>query len=229
MLQVPTLAPVAKMEMEMDRSHPDKRPRYDEQTSAFTHNAIRRTSPGPQNWRGYRGEDPYADGKPWGHYYGEAPRMYPGGMYSDPRYPLHHQRPIDSMGLSSYTAAPLAPQVRSGRGAMRVAGSTRSPPSSSPVNTPPPRSSFPVSNRGKGRKAAICRTPVPSTDAKSAKLDTSSPSPTKAGPVGWKEAQRIGNSVKGVAIAISRKTKRKLPLARNVDKDSDDASSTEKK
>ena len=112
------------------------------------------------------------------------------------------------------------PQVRSGRGAMRgVASATqqnRAAAVTSPSTTPAYRG-FPVSNRGKGtRKSASCRTSLagdvkqenkgaPSSDAKQQQSMMIGVSLT--------EAQRIGTSVKGVAVAISRKTKRKLPLA----------------
>ena len=226
MLQVPTLA-----KSDANLANPNKRPRYEEQSSAVPHGAARRPSPSPQNWSGYRAEDPYGDAKAWGHFYGEPNRMYPGAMYNDPRFGAHHlhQRPmsmgaIAPPGYSSPPPPPPPPQVRSGRGAMRVSGLTRSPPSSSPVNTPLARSSFPVSNRGKSRKAPVCRTPIPS-----AETNNTSPNETLsplAPPVGLEEAQRIGNSVKGVAIAISRKTKRKLPLARNAEKEENAGATT---
>jgi hypothetical protein len=210
MLQVPTLAAVARGDAGTDPNAPNKRQRYDEQSSAVPHGATRRPSAGPLNWTGYRTEDPYADSKAWGHYYSDPGRGYPGGMYSDPRYNtqhLHHRPiPTDHMGAQAPMYSP--PRVRSGRGKVRVTGSTRSPPSSSPVTTPPApsRSSFPVSNRGKGRKTPVAN--------KSSGALSPATTPVQ---VALEEAQRIGRSVKGVAIAVSRKTKRKLPLARNSD------------
>lgn len=202
MLQVPTLA--------MDPNAPNKRPRYEE-SSHHHGSAMRHPSPVPSAWPTggfhYRTADPYsAEGQSWGHYYPDpSARMYPGTMYHDPRYDAPVRRPAEP----SYAPPP---QVRSGRGAMRLPAVSRAA-----VDSAPPavaRSSFPVSNRGKGRKVgALSRTDSSSAEGGKAS-GASSPVDKK---VTLEEAQRIGHSVKGVAIAISRKTKRKLPLARNAD------------
>lgn len=118
------------------------------------------------------------------------------------------------------------PQVRSGRGGLRgIASATQQNRASmgpSPSTTPSFRHGFPVSNRGKGsRKSAVCRTALASSSVEAKQENMSSSaltSPGKAnsmvGGINMKEAQRIGNSLKGgVAVAISRKTKRKLPSA----------------
>jgi len=118
------------------------------------------------------------------------------------------------------------PQVRSGRGALRgIASATQQSRGSlvpSPSTIPSFRHGFPVSNRGKGsRKSAACRTVLP-TSSFERKQETGSLSATSStnnansmvGGISMDEAQRIGTLVKGgVAVAISRKTKRKLPMA----------------
>ena len=211
MLQVPTLANTGA-----EPNTPNKRARYEEQSSASLH----RPSPVPMNWSGYRPDDPYADAKAWGSYYPDPGRVYHVPMYSDSRYSNHnlHHGPIsaaDNMGSQASSIYP-PPQVRSGRGAMRMRGPAL-PLAASPVNAPTcvSRSSFPVSNRGKGRKTPVANRP--------ADTPASRPSGTLSPPTALatlEEAQRIGNSVKGgVAMAVSRKIKRKLPLARNIEKD----------
>ena len=199
MLQVPTLAPG-------DSSLPNKKARHEEVSSTESQTVLHRPSPGPISWTGYRPEDSYAEPKAWGHYYGDTVRMYPGAMYNHSSY----QRT-----MSMDPTGPPGPQypsahVRSGRGASRVATGIRSNPSASPLTTPPAaplRSSFPVSNRGKGRRIPCSRGPVVD-DTVSSKASGEAPG---------QEAERIGNSVKGVAVAISRKTKRKLPISRKAD------------
>merc|ERR1712032_671495 len=82
------------------------------------------------------------------------------------------------------------------------------------------RNRFPVSNRGKGpRKPTSCRTTLvaPTSVATAANVSDSkqeikSESPKQRKSVTLNEAQRIGNAVNGIAVAVSRKTKRKLPL-----------------
>eukprot|EP00536_Pseudo-nitzschia_multiseries_P001775 jgi/Psemu1/4061/gm1.4061_g len=164
------------------------------------------------------------------------PFSTPNGSYTvDPRLQQLCRAPnSDSMNMArqqqqvqpSYPYTP--PQVRSGRGALRGIATQQNRPTSSPSpsTTPTFRHGFPVSNRGKGRrKNAVCRTPVATpAEANTAGKNPSSlelPAVTKPqqqqqlpqGMVSLTEAQRIGTSVQGVAVAISRKTKRKLPMA----------------
>jgi hypothetical protein len=200
LLQVPTLA--------RDAIVPSKRPRHEEQLSHP--GSIRRPSPGPISWPmgGYHqhSEDSYTESQAWGHPYSDRTNnMFPGSAYNDPRYGLSRHRPVEP------TYAP--PQVRSGRGAMRVSGISR--PASAPVVTPsqPGRTSFPVSNRGKGRKLGAVRVPG-SNSEEATPIGSSSASYTS---MSMEEAERVGSSVKGLAVAVSRKTKRKLPLARKPD------------
>jgi hypothetical protein len=195
-LQVPTLA--KDVVASNERSH------HDEQSPHP--GTIRRPSPGPFTWPigGYNQhpEDPYKESHSWGHCYPDRTnRMYPGSMYNDPRYGLTRPRPAEP--------AYAPPQVRSGRGAIRLSGVSRPTTSAAVTPSPAGRPSFPVSNRGKGRKLGAVSPPVTTEAARS-----SSPSYSS---VMLEEAQRIGDSVRGMAVAASRKTKRKLPLARKLD------------
>jgi len=202
MLQVPTLAKeTVRVQHDEPQSHPG---------------VIRRPSPGPITWYmgGYqqRNEEQYVETQTWGHGYPDhANPKYPGSsMFNDPRYAMSRQRPVDT----GYNP----PQVRSGRGAIRVV--TGAPPRPAPSTGLPPshsgRSSFPVSNRGKGR--VVGALPASNYDGGRSTSRSSSPSYSS---VSIEEAQRVGNSVK--AVGTSRKTKRKLPLARKPDQASTEA------
>jgi hypothetical protein len=207
MLQVPSLNIVARPASQVAASSidsPSKRARYAE---PGTMDGVRRSSPGPLNWTtAYKPGDHYPESAPWGHYYGESVHMgmrqavghYPGSSY-DPRIHLQH---VTGDSIVRHPSQYSPPQVRSGRGSLRV---TNSRGTSSPGTTPVPRPSFPVSNRGKGRKSAISRRlgSSPSTTDRVSPIEKSIAA----------EAHRIGSAVQGVAVAISRKTKRKLPMA----------------
>ncbi len=210
LLQVPTLA-------SMDANTPSRRFRHEDQSSADSQGGTGRPSTGPLNWTGYRAEDPYLDAKAWGHYYGDHSRMYSGAIYNHHSY--HRAMPSDSVGPQAPLYSP--PQVRSGRGAMRTTGAIRITTSSSPLTTPSlaARSSFPVSNRGKGRKNTGSRPAIPPADSFVPKDSHDTNSAQALAQASFEEAQRIGNSVNGIAIAISRKAKRKLPLSRKNDRD----------
>lgn len=214
MLQVPTLAsgPVNALKRELSNgTHgANKRSRFEEQSSSAptVHTAgIHRHSPGPLGWTGYRAEDPYTEQASWGHYYTDTARMYPAHYYLDARYAPSH--PAQQAHVMSQPTVYSPPQVRSGRGAMRVSSGAREASTPSPQNGRP---AFPVSTRGKGRKTARGTTPN-SQNEKSL-----TPAPGQGG-LTAEEAERIGKSVQIVATAISRKTKRKLPLSRNVSKE----------
>ena len=200
LLQVPTLATEGNAE--------SSRARHEEPLSHP--GSIRRPSPGPLSWpmSGYqhRGEDPYMESQTWGRGYPDrANHAYPGSVYNDARYDISRHRPVES----GY--AP--PQVRSGRGAMRLSGASRSALPTGVALSQPSRSSFPVSNRGKVRKlGAVC---VPGSSHEGGSMNGSSSSSCTS--VTLEEAQRVGDSVKDMAVAMSRKTKRKLPLARRPD------------
>ena len=203
-LQVPTLAPG-------DSSLPNKKPRHEEASSSDSQTALRRPSPGPISWASYRPDDSYTEPRAWGHYYGDPVRMYPGAMFNHNSFQrTMSMDPVPAQG-SQYPSV----HVRSGRGASRVATGVRSNPPASPLTTPPAasRSSFPVSNRGKGRRTPCGRGQIADDAMPSKSFGESSTSPE------LEEAERIGNSVKGVAVAVSRKTKRKLPLSRKAEVD----------
>jgi len=219
MLQVPSLG---SMEMGDSKIPPSKRPRYDGPSSV--HSALHWAyTESPAAWGGQ-----YPSDAP--HLYGlraAAAAMagqYPSGpSFGDPRIPLRRTstpEPMPRQPPASHQYSP--PQVRSGRGAMRVAAAgNRGSAASSPTTTPVVRQGISVSNRGKGpRKPAACRSAVPaSSDSK--REGSASPSnvaervspQTVSAAAALSEAQRIGSSVQGVAVAISRKTKRKLPMA----------------
>ena len=155
----------------------------------------------------------------------------------DPRMQLCRVPTSDSMNTprqqhqQPYQYCP--PQVRSGRGALRGVASTtqqnRGSVSTSPSTTPTFRHGFPVSNRGRsGRKSAASRTTLRTSAEVNQEIKNSSPSfseipkttstklqqpQTMTESLSLSEAQRIGSSVQGFAVAISRKTKRKLPMA----------------
>ena len=226
LLQVPSLNAISRPGMvEIDLQSPTKRPRYVEPSSMDG-----RPSPGALNWSmssSYRPGDHYAaEYAAWGHhYYGESPHMrgqYAASSY-DPRIHRHVPLPPPPPPAHESVArqSPLQyspPQVRSGRGGNRITN-RRNSPGNTPVVAGAPRHSFPVSNRGgKGRKA-ICRPSSSSSQnvASATTTDRASPVADKASLEA--EAHRIGSSVQGVAVAISRKT-RKLPMAAKQDKES---------
>jgi hypothetical protein len=237
MLQVPSLASMSRSDAESEslkRNPPKKRARYDAQSSVDIPKSSvnRQTSPGPLNWparpaqdssmlRGYRPEDTYSESAGWGPYYSNNIGMrqmagqYQGSNY-DPRF---HLRQVGAEPVMRHPQHPASygPQVRSCRGSLRLPTSNRANSTSSPVTAPAIRSSFPVSNRGKGpRRPSACRSAIPTGDvAKSAKIGERGFSAETSFSLG--EAQRIGSAVHGVAVAVSRKTKRKLPLTRKVE------------
>ena len=222
-LQVPSLMSRSEAESSSSKPNsPNKRARYDEPSVQIPKTNIRRqSSPHPPGWPSamivnFRPEEAaYADAGSWGQYYTDPSHhgMRHIGQYGhspsyDPRYQYRHQGP-ESVSQQHYTP----PRVQSTRGRFSTTnrGATSSPTSGSPVSVPQ-RPSFPVSNRGKGvRGRAVCRSSVPSGSLSPAATtaDRTSPSgsPTSS-------PQTVGGSYPGVAIAISRKTKRKLPLNR---------------
>jgi hypothetical protein len=215
MLQVPSLA-----SLEADPSmpqQPNKRPRSESQSPSH----------GPLHW-------PYGESSMWGggqyggpdghHVYGmraAAPIVgqYPSSSSYDPRMQL--RRPGTPPDIMRQTNQYSPPQVRSGRGAMRIATNG----TSSPITNPIARQGFPVSNRGKGpRKPAACRPSLPTATSPGSKPATKAHSSPTTVPIDMTEAQRIGSAVHGVGAAISRKTKRTLPLAFSRKADEDDGS-----
>jgi hypothetical protein len=138
---------------------------------------------------------------------------------SDQRVQLRRTDTPDSLSKQPLVQQYTPPQVRSGRGAIRVIGN-RGSATSSPTTTPIIRPGISVSNRGKGpRKPAACR-PVVVAAERPNRDGSDSPSTTTSDQVSAQtisaalnDAQRIGSAVQGVAVAISRKAKRKLPMA----------------
>ncbi len=223
MLQVPMLATAdSKKQQSLP---PNKRPRYEGNTMGMTgHGALHwpysnETAQGMIWGPGQMHE--MANARAFGMRAGLA--MNGGyasqpGAYVDPRMQMLRVPGAESMMMQRQPQQPFQynpPQVRSGRGALRgMAAATQQNRAATPTSTTPSfRHGFPVSNRGKGsRKAALNRTPLESKTAVAPKTHEVSKTPSA---VSLEEAQRIGSSVKGgVAVAISRKTKRKLPMAR---------------
>ena len=136
-------------------------------------------------------------------------------MSHDPRYPFRHHNtePVMRHPPSQYSP----PRVRSGRGSLRLTTMNRGP---SPATTHGgvARASFPVSNRGKGRPSV--NRPVILSSESTMNSDRRSPDAAIAA-----AAEETGKSVQRVAVAISRKTKRKLPLARKTSSDADEGTS----
>jgi hypothetical protein len=183
MLEVPSLSTPRPQPDSTGSSQPNKRARY----------ALGGWPSWPQDG---------SDASGWGRFYSEAQQVgmrhvsnqYTSAAY-DPRYQIGH------------TGQPYAsPQVtRSGRGAGRMG---LSPPASARAapSTAAPRASFPISNRGKGsRMNMVCRSSIPTATTP----DRNSPVTA----IGRTEITRVGAVQQGVAMAVSRKTKRKLPLA----------------
>ena len=203
LLQVPTLT---SREIADGALPPHKRARYDGPA-------------GPMHWA-------YDSPATWGgQFLSEAPHMYgmraqyPASTFgADPRMPALRRSSTPESLPSMQQYSP--PQVRSGRGAMRIASNRAT---GSPSTTPVVRQGISVSNRGKGpRKPAACRNNLSGSPATVAPKREGAASPTTATtkdgqpaatPDLSSEAERIGFSVQAVAIAISRKTKRKLPMA----------------
>jgi hypothetical protein len=219
-LQVPSLASTDRPNA-FQTITPNKRARYEEQVTAggIPTNTIRRASPCPPGWpmrpMGFAAEENvYADpAMGWGQYYPDSQHhgmrlmgQYPPTVY-DPRFHFRHQ------GAESIMRQPAQynpPRVRSGRGSLRVVAVNRGQ-TGSPQTTSVARSTFPVSNRGKGsRRPSACRAPVPAVDLSQTSAATTDRSSSLVG------TGHQGNSVQCVAVAISRKTKRKLPLARKI-------------
>jgi hypothetical protein len=218
MLQVPSLA---SLETDSSMPHqPNKRHRYDTQSP----------SAGPLHW-------PYSDSVMWGagpsfggpesyHMYamragGVMAGQYPNPSQYDPRLQL--RRPGTPPDIIRQNNPYSPPQVRSGRGAMRIAANR----TASPITNPIARQGFPVSNRGKGpRKPGACRPSLPTASSPGAAAAPREVSSPKNLPLDLNEAQRIGSAVQGVAFAISRKAKRKLPLTSSRKVVADDASTS---
>jgi hypothetical protein len=212
MLQVPLLAAMGMADAKL---HPHKRPRYEGSSPVQ----------GPLHWS--YGESPAIWG---GQFLSEAPQLYNlkassmGGQYpapsfgTDPRISTRRSSTPESVSPSQQYSPP---QVRSGRGAMRITSRA----ASSPSTTPGVRQGISVSNRGKGpRKPAACRSNSRSSPSPVIQKREGNASPTTRATAEdsmlaqsfnatQAEAERVGNSVQGIAIAISRKVKRKLPMA----------------
>lgn len=246
MLQVPMLASAGGDLQNQASLPPNKRPRFDSNTMGQTgHGALHWPYSNESTVGAFWGSqfNPHAE-SPHARAYGmrAALNAYssPNGTFGvDPRMQLSRVPTSDSMNMprqqQSFVYSP--PQVRSGRGALRgiapVTQQQRGSATSSPCNTPSFRHGFPVSNRGKSRrKSTPCRpTPANSGEANqeaspSTPMASAQHQEATSSVVSLSEAQRIGSSVQGVAVAISRKTKRKLPLAATARKASESKADT---
>ena len=156
----------------------------------------------------HMGDGTYTDGY---QYFPESPmaaRRMGSALTGYEQHLVHRQH----LELGMVNRAPLALQSpqRAGRGVSRftVAGKAGIHPVE---HTPVRRSSFPVSSRGKGSRSPACR--IPSTPNET----TSTVSKLSAGPKkeeGCEGLQKLSEEVaKRVTLAISTKTKRKLPMA----------------
>ncbi|KAG7350193.1 HSF-type DNA-binding protein [Nitzschia inconspicua] len=261
LLQVPTLTTIETGEVNNLSNPHNKRPRYNDGSSP---------SHGPMHWPygGGGGSSSESQAISWsgGPFLSDAPPlMYNnmrggpsmgGGTYPPPlfgadrRVSVHGSNTPESVPPPSTSTSAAAhhhphhqytpPQVRSGRGAMRISGRAAT---NSPSTTPLVRQGISVSNRGKGpRKPAACRSPLttttttkhtssPATVVVPPNREDVAPSPIQdkkeemrfasAAAAAQNEAERVGHSVQGVAIAISRKLKRKLPLLSSLKKHED--------
>jgi hypothetical protein len=186
MLEVPSLSTPRPQPDSTGSSQPNKRPRY----------AIGGWSSRPQDG---------SDASGWGRFYSEAQQVgmrHVSRQYTDAAYDPRYQ-----MGHTGQPYSPSPQVTRSGRGTRRM-GLSRPASAQAAPSTAAPRASFPVSNRGKGnRMNMVCRSSIPTATTPSSDRN----SPVTA--IGITEITRVGAVQQGVAMAVSRKTKRKLPLA----------------
>mmetsp|Transcript_8408 Transcript_8408/g.20777 ORF Transcript_8408/g.20777 Transcript_8408/m.20777 type:complete len:656 (+) Transcript_8408:185-2152(+) len=241
MLQVPMLASAANADAKIQQAmHAGKRARYDSDTRVQAgHGALHWPFSPDSAAAVLWGQNAQYNELSQARVYGmrAAAALSAGNPYStqngsytmDPRL-LCRVPTSDSINMprqqqqpqQSFTYTP--PQVRSGRGALRgiAVQQNRAGSAPSPSTIPSFRHGFPVSNRGKGRRnKAANRAPLAADASTDGKNPPSQEVPTATntkpqlplGMVSIAEAQRIGTSVQGVAVAISRKTKRKLPMA----------------
>jgi hypothetical protein len=226
-LQVPSLASPLKP------NEANKRSRYEEpiNPSDTSTNGMRSQSPVPPGtgWparpmesfmisNGYRtDESSYGETGAWGQYHSDPSvgmrhmGHFPPGTY-DPRYPFRHHGAESVMRqLSPLQYSP--PRVRSTRG--RAPGANRAAAPTAVISASAPmRSSFPISNRGKGsRRPAACRPAVPA-DSNAGRASPALDSIAAS-------AEQTGARFQRVAVAISRKTKRTLPLAQKTSTDAE--------
>lgn len=157
----------------------------------------------------HMGDVAYTDGY---QYFPESPmgaRRMGSALTGYEQHLVHRQH----LELGMVNRAPLAlhssPQ-RSGRGVSRLAVVGKA--GIHPVeHTPVRRSSFPVSSRGKGSRSPACRIPITPNESAST---VSKPSAGPSKEEGCEGLQKLSEEVaKRVALAISTKTKRKLPMA----------------
>jgi hypothetical protein len=146
-------------------------------------------------------QDAVAETSGWRPFYSDANQVgmrLANGQYINSAYDPRYQQ------MSHHGQHPQSPPqvTRSGRGSLRLPSSSRP---SVVGSSNLARASFPVSNRGKGsRKNTVCRSSIPAA---------SSLRPLAAPAIQIAEIPRVGAAQHGVAMAVSRKTKRKLPLA----------------
>jgi hypothetical protein len=230
-LRVPSLA--SPPGDALKTTEPNKRIRYEEpkKPSETSTNGRHSQSPVPPGtgwparpmesfmiYNGYRtDESPYAETGAWRKHYSDPSvgmrhmGQFPPGTY-DARYPFRHNR-AESVMRQPSPSQYSPPRVRSTRG--RAPGANRtSAPAPVTATSAPMRSSFPVSNRGKrSLRPAACRPAVP------ADSNAGRTSPVLSSIAA--SAEQTGAKVQRIAVAISRKTKRALPLARKTSTESE--------
>lgn len=151
------------------------------------------------------------------HFFPESPCAMrhsgtPGGLAYERRFmaqpALEHGRPRT---ISLHNSS----RLQSHRGAMRLSAGGRM--GLGEPEQPQRRTSFPVSNRGKGsRISTMCRVLVPSCDSSQGGVTAKSTTDQQA--EDSSELQRFSEKVaERVAVAVSKKTKRKLPLSSSVE------------
>jgi hypothetical protein len=142
-----------------------------------------------------------ADG--W-QYFPESPL---GMRHLGPGLTGYEQRVLQQQRFEFPRSAALhgTPRVQSGRGALRLPIPSNFGLGNAERGGPPRRSSFPVSNRGKGKR----RVPVAACEIMRTRAPESSGELEDSAGL-----EKLGEEVaERVAVAISKKTKRKLPLS----------------
>lgn len=156
------------------------------------------------------GDIAFAEG--WQYYPGsESPpgmRHLSGGIPRFESHPLPQRFHLGPRGLHHQPS----PRLQSGRGAARLSVPVRA--SAREAEPILKKSSFPVSNRGKGRRSPACRIQLPSSEAPR-KSDNPEDEQEQREETKSSVEQRVGEAVaERVVQAMAKKTnKRKLPLS----------------
>jgi len=225
-LQVPSLASRTGSESEGAGKDVDRAPKWREEgqknggnlhSPAIAYPSMRgRPMRHPETpiFVNYRvGEMSYSDG--W-QYFPDSPvamRHIGSAMTNYERRLLQQQHYELAMPSRTPFVLQSPPRVQSGRGALRLASIRRiglTMKAERPGRTP----SFPVSNRGKERGSPALRIPMPTDAVQSDPAAKAVESETNAAEEDAEKLQKFSEEVaQRVAIAISKKTKRKLPVS----------------